>query len=90
MKEMLLDRVRLRLLCVDCGVNTHAVHEYYMVQHELWRVHGAGRRMLCVGCLELRVGRQLVAADFLPCLLNSLPGALRSARLQARLHGRKG
>jgi hypothetical protein len=35
-----------------------------MVRDELWEEHGAGDGMLCIGCLEKRVGRRLVGTDF--------------------------
>jgi len=35
-----------------------------MVQHRLWTKYGAETGMLCIGCLEKRMGRQLCAKDF--------------------------
>ena len=55
---------RAGFLCVDCGVCTACAREYYMVRDELWKEHGAGDGMLCVGCLEKRMGRRLVGTDF--------------------------
>ena len=52
------DRIYEGFKCVDCGVNTHDADEYYMVHDELWAAAGmepAGG-MLCVGCLEQRLG----------------------------------
>lgn len=57
--------------CVDCGENTHFTNEYYMVQFELWNEYGAGDGMLCVGCLENRIGRKLNKADFFDCPVNN-------------------
>lgn len=55
-----------RFICVDCSVDTCASEEYYMVHDPLWA--GAGMDphggMLCIGCLEARLGRQLTPADF--------------------------
>jgi hypothetical protein len=43
---------------------------------------------LCIGCLERRIGRRLVADDFTGCPLNTDPMFLRSRRLTAALaHG---
>lgn len=50
-------------LCVDCGYNT-IDDEYYMVHDEVWRASGMNEGMLCIGCLEARLGRMLGAADF--------------------------
>ena len=56
--------------CTDCGVNTRAAREVYMVEVALWKAHGAGRGFLCVGCLEGRLGRKLTVEDFKLCPLN--------------------
>jgi hypothetical protein len=53
--------------CMDCGVDTWDTDEFYMVADALWlSVVPDGRGMLCVGCLERRLGRRLTAADLLP------------------------
>jgi hypothetical protein len=59
--------------CADCGVGTHSTGEWYMVRNEIWAQAWAGRRkphhdlpgqeILCIGCLEKRIGRTLVASD---------------------------
>lgn len=56
--------------CVDCGVDTH--NEYYMVRHHLWKYAGDINGMLCIGCLEDRLGRTLTFKDFLECPLNDI------------------
>jgi hypothetical protein len=61
---------KLNYNCADCGVHTRHAREYYMVENALWKAHGAGRRLLCIGCLEARMGRQLTRDDFKLCLLN--------------------
>ena len=58
-------------ICLDCGVNTHEINEYYMVTDELWEsvvpeIYG----MLCIGCLERRIGRLLNSSDFIDCPVN--------------------
>jgi coenzyme F420-reducing hydrogenase beta subunit len=77
-----------RGLCADCGVCTYCAGEYYMVRDELWRKYGAGDGMLCVGCLERRVGRRLEGTDF-----NFLPldenHEFCSRRLLRRLQSRR-
>lgn len=55
-------------LCLDCGENTFENNEdYYMLRNRLWRRlvpreerHG----MLCLACVEGRLGRPLTPADF--------------------------
>ena len=69
--------------CEDCLRLTF--DEYYVVQHDIWAQAGMDKGMLCIGCLEKRIGRQLIAADFLPCLANTLESWKRSPRLLMRL-----
>ena len=74
--------------CVDCGADTFALDEYYMVHDHLWMVvgmplHGGG--MLCVGCFEGRLGRRLAWQDFTDCPVNRLPFWPKSERLDSRL-----
>lgn len=74
--------------CADCGVNTWILREFYMVHPDLWSQYGAGDGMLCIGCLEGRMDRQLVPADFTGARINTAPeGGLwdRSERLRDRL-----
>jgi hypothetical protein len=82
--------------CADCGVDTDRIDEYsYMVQDRVWaaslrrhrRYGGVGSTydLLCVGCLEKRLGRELVPADFKLVPLTTRPSHQRSARLRARL-----
>lgn len=58
-------------VCHDCGVDTLGLGEYYMVHSWIWEVYGTGEGMLCVGCLEARLGSELVGSDFLDCELNT-------------------
>jgi hypothetical protein len=72
--------------CVDCGVDTDAIHEYYMLHHAVWQQatdDTAGH--LCIGCLELRLGRTLTAADFTDRNVNTAGHLQRSPRLTARI-----
>lgn len=74
--------------CVICGVNTsgfRGIGEYYMVHDDIWKQHGCHRGMLCIGCLESRLGRFLVASDFTDCPVNRDDDWIRSVRLQDRL-----
>ena len=58
--------------CVDCKADCE--HEYYMVHNEVWKASGLGPSdgMLCIGCLEVRLGRRLVPGDF-PAVALNLP-----------------
>ena len=58
---------------IDCGVGTITLGEWYMVKDKVWEQAWAGRRkswqskvpgqeILCIGCLEQRIGRRSSAA----------------------------
>jgi hypothetical protein len=57
-----------RFLCVDCGRDTGpcGLREYYSVHDAVWAAAGMAPTggMLCLGCLECRLGRQLTNDDF--------------------------
>lgn len=81
-----------QFLCVDCNEDTSSrtgIREYYMVSDSVWQqearmpVHGG---MLCIGCLETRIKRQLTPADFIDAPINQ--GCFYySRRLASRLMG---
>lgn len=51
--------------CMDCGWNTRALNEYYRVHDKVWlSVVPNGAGMLCISCLEKRLGRMLMREDF--------------------------
>jgi hypothetical protein len=73
--------------CVDCGADTtpeNGDHEYYMVGDGLWQAAGMDAGYLCIGCLEKRLGRELLAADFIDAPVNT-PEPPKSPRLISRL-----
>ena len=53
--------------CLDRGVDTDATGEFYAVTNEIWQ-HAVGHEdahaLLCIACLEARLGRSLTSADF--------------------------
>lgn len=74
--------------CEDCGECTNCIGEYFMVDDEVWYSAITARSkpdMLCIGCVELRIGRLLTKDDFSDAPLNSLPYWERSERLKTRL-----
>lgn len=78
----------LDMLCADCGVDTDDIHEFYMVNDELWLQavpiqKENESRVLCVGCLERRIGRQLTSKDFTDAPVNR--NDIYSSRLYKRL-----
>ena len=75
------DAPRILSRCADCGVGTLTLGEYYMVLDHVWEQAWAGRRkpwhgkvpgqeILCIGCLEQRIGRTLTAGDFTDAPVN--------------------
>jgi hypothetical protein len=80
-------RVFPEYLCIDCGRDTLGIDEYYMVTDSVWgdATPFDEGGMLCIECLELRLGRILVQADFMDCPVNSGSVFEQSPRLKARL-----
>lgn len=80
-----LDVDAMTRYCRDCAVDVGAIGEWFMVTDDVWPLARDGG-VLCVGCLECRIGRRLVARDFTAAPVNRWPG--HSARLHARVEGR--
>ena len=77
---------RRKFLCLDCGVDTGKISEFYFIKTELWlKLVGTIKGMLCIGCLEKRLGRVLRKADFTEATINSPRFVSKSQRLMARL-----
>jgi hypothetical protein len=72
--------------CFDCGQDTgeYGLNEYYAVHNHVWALTGLGPEdgLLCVGCLERRIGRQLSGGDFPDVFINRWG----SLRLESRMH----
>jgi hypothetical protein len=67
-----------------------------MVHNRVWEsARAPSRGFLCIGCLEVRLGRQLNSVDFSSVMVNDLGIAdrsryawsFRSVRLASRLNG---
>jgi hypothetical protein len=73
--------------CVDCGIDTDAINESYMIHDEVWRAaNPAEAGMLCVGCCEKRLGRTLRRDDFRPYALSAFDAGMpASERLKSRI-----
>jgi len=57
-------------LCVDCSKDCIIDDkDYYMIKHSLWNKIGVGDGMLCMKCLENRLGHKLKKSEILLCLL---------------------
>lgn len=75
--------------CHDCGVPTAPLDgpdEWYTVHDTVWGSAAASvDSILCIGCLEARLGRRLRPADFVPAVLNEPGYGHHSERLRSRL-----
>jgi formate-dependent nitrite reductase cytochrome c552 subunit len=72
--------------CLDCAACTNCNYEYYMVTDEVWlTAHPEDNGMLCIGCLEQRLGRTLGYADFTGAPINAIGLMTGSPRYQDRL-----
>lgn len=76
--------------CMDCAIDTLETGEYYMLIKRIWnRIHDSYDGMLCIGCVEQRIGRELRPADFARCPLNTDQFKRhQSPRLRSRLKGK--
>lgn len=63
--------VRPCYCCKDCGKDTMKSGEYYNVLNPVWEQANKGNAgMLCLDCLETRLGRALTAFDFSSAPIN--------------------
>jgi len=77
---------RRKFLCLDCGIDTGKISEFYFINTQLWlSVMPSIHVMACVGCLEKRLGRKLQLCDFTDCYINDPKKNAMSIRLQERL-----
>jgi hypothetical protein len=73
-------------LCMGCGVCTFCNGDYYMVTKDLWNaVCGNPIGMLCIRCLENRLGRLLNRLDFIDAPVNLMAFESGSVALRAAL-----
>jgi hypothetical protein len=85
---------------MDCGYETSGGvdgDEWYSVHDEIWikacgYIEGKlpadgpfGRQILCIGCLERRIGRRLTSNDFTDAPVNKPDDSRMSYRLLTRL-----
>jgi hypothetical protein len=81
--------------CADCGAGAIQLGEWYDVCDAVWELAWRGRRkpwhgvvgqsVLCIGCLEKRIGRTLCASDFTDAPVNFPDKEGISDRMWARL-----
>lgn len=83
--------------CRYCGVDTYIIHEYYIISDCLWKQVNLDRLgrpvvggMLCIGCVEKKLRRNLNRYDFPAIPVNHLKDEhkyknIKSKRLINRL-----
>lgn len=77
---------RKKWLCLDCGIDTGHAKEHYFIDLTLWlSAVGSKQGMLCIGCLETRIGRELKAGDFTNAYINDPKRNSMSTRLLERI-----
>lgn len=80
---------RRKWICLDCKVDTGAIHEHYYLNLKLWlSIHDSERGMLCIGCVERRLGRPLQPEDFTDAWINDPCRNAMSLRLLTRILGK--
>lgn len=75
--------------CVDCDRSTH--HEHYFVKNSVWQAEAKmpEQGMLCVTCLESRIGRMLTPEDFTDAHINNpKKSPMMSDLLRSRISGK--
>ncbi len=77
--------------CVDCKVDTLSIGEFYTVSNYIWWKYGVRKKykMLCIGCLESRMGRRLVSDDFPYYPINTPSLSNKSVRLVIRISDKR-
>jgi len=71
--------------CLDCGVDTIRIGEFYMLHDPVWLQANPDRAgMLCIDCVETRLGRRLGPGDFTAAPINRFH---RIPRLRSRIVG---
>lgn len=79
-------RNKSKFLCMDCNIDTGRIGEHYMLVDSIWRlVHNSNKGMLCIKCLEARLGRTLNKSDFNNSYLNNHRTGFKSALLTSRM-----
>jgi hypothetical protein len=81
-----MSKSRKKFLCLDCTIDTGKAGEHYMLVDTTWTLTGLGKfGMLCIECVETRIGRKLTASDFNNSYLNKPRTGIISARLLSRM-----
>jgi hypothetical protein len=64
--------------------------DYYSVKKEVWEQHGVGKGMLCMDCMEVRLGRKLTEVDIHRCQLTEFDNPYTAAILKQSINDKGG
>ncbi len=82
-----MHKSKRKWICIDCPRDTR--HEHYFVNNSVWfgeaKMPETG--MLCVQCLEGRIGRRLEPSDFTDAFINDPRKNMMSDLLRSRITG---
>lgn len=80
-----MHRSKRKWNCVDCGRCTKL--EHYFVNTHVWFVLAGmpENGMLCIDCLEARIGRQLASLDFTDAHINNPKTNAMTDKLRNRI-----
>ena len=59
----------MKKYCEDCKVRMFP-RNWFMVHNHLWEKYGVGKKMVCMDCFQLRMGRELNGEDLMDCFVN--------------------
>jgi hypothetical protein len=78
-------------VCHDCGADTLETGEDYILRDPVWAATGLepDGGMLCVDCVETRLGRRLQPEDFSDVYINQIRREDGPPRLRSRMLGRE-
>lgn len=80
---------RAKFICLDCEIDTGKSGDFYMLHDSVWlSVVPESLGMLCVRCVESRLGRELRPEDFNDSYINDRKWiGTRNALLTQRMFG---
>lgn len=76
----------MKTRCIDCNMHTVRENEYFMIHRPLWESIAVPNDILCIGCTEARLGRELRADDFKEMQPTGWRRDLISDRMWERMH----
>lgn len=72
-------------ICKGCGKDCELDNiDYYVVRDAVWKKYGVGKGMLCMDCIEKRMGRKLAKKDIEPCFVTQTLNTYTAAILNKK------